>query len=236
MPIRIENPFVDVTARLNPANNPYVAKIIACGLDGSMPVKFGPMLQGLAGNWRQQFTDPVSQLVVEVGCHRGETLAAMAQDFPDTGFVGIDITFKRVMKTAEKAMQGQLKNVQAILANAKTLSQVFAPDEIDGLVIFFPDPWVKKAKQAKKRLINEAFARDTFTCIKPGGFVWIKMDQEVYFLETQTALEAAGFRLTDQKPPLTTRPYSSQFERHFQELGHPTLEGVWVKSPILQSS
>ena len=41
-------------------------------------------------------------LVLEIGSHRGDVLAAMARNHPDSAFMGMDITFKRVVNLLKK--------------------------------------------------------------------------------------------------------------------------------------
>ena len=44
-----------------------------------------------------------SSLIVEIGSHMGDVMCEMANNHPDKAFVGLDITFKRVVTLAEKA-------------------------------------------------------------------------------------------------------------------------------------
>lgn len=241
MPIRMYDPFIDPTANLNPEVNPFLGKMREGLKSGDLPLLFGPDLKGKAGNWRQYFAEKKgtssssgssSGLILEIGCHKGETIRKMACDFRDLNFMGIDITFKRVVNTAEKAAQSELKNVVSVLCNGRGLHHILAPEELDGVIIFFPDPWANKKRQKKNRLLSAEFFEKLKRNIRKGGFLWIKTDNWDYASEIQEHAKKAGFERCENREsldvPLPTRVYTSRFERHFQEQGLETFDGCWV--------
>jgi tRNA (guanine-N7-)-methyltransferase len=205
--------------------------------DGSLAILHGPGLKDARGGWRQRIAafhgrqEPFGKLVVEIGCHKGLTLIEMAQDQPDAAFIGIDITFKRVVTSAQRAHAAGIKNAFFVLANATQLDQLFAPGEIDALVLFFPDPWVKKKSQAKNRLVNAAFTDRVRATLAPGGVFWFKSDQEIYLQQTTECVEKAGFVAATAVGTTFPRDYSSTFEKRFHAQNLPTHGGAWA--PVL---
>jgi tRNA (guanine-N7-)-methyltransferase len=240
-PQRHIDPFATRPEKLNPRVNPYVETILKAQTEGALPIAFGDGLRGAAGQWRERLAafyrgEPAprfTRLVVEVGCHKGATLIAMAKKFPDYGFIGIDITYKRVVLTAQRAQAAGLRNVFCIMANAIGLDQLFAPGELDGMVVFFPDPWVKKASQAKNRLVGPQFATRAAAALSPRGFLWFKTDQKAYFEAGGAALIDAGLGvgpgLSTSAEPLLAHEFSSTFEKRFHEQLLPTYGGVFCR-------
>lgn len=236
MPIRFSDPFIDPLADLNLAVNRYAQLLQDGGQDPETPLSYGPTLKNSAGQWRvrlgQSMGRTPDRLWVEIGCHNGGTAMELASAQPNWGILGLDITFKRVVKTARKAVQAGHKNVHSLLCNASGLTQVFAPGEIDALVLFFPDPWVRKKSQRKNRLLNEAFAQEVHSLLAPGGLFWFKTDQEDYFQEGRAALESAGLNPLpaghkEQLPTLSP----TTFEAHFLAKGIASFGGCWQKPP-----
>src|SRR5689334_8684011 len=96
------NPFLDPTCKTKSWINPYLLAMREAAQDGSLPIYYGDKLKQMPGHWRQhlsaRFTShrPLQKLVLEIGCHLGRTLVQMAEDQKDHGFIGLDITFKRV--------------------------------------------------------------------------------------------------------------------------------------------
>ena len=235
MPLKNPDPFSDRAASLDASVNPFVAKLRDGAASGSLPVSYGSGLRDMKGRWREHLAGTTgnfgahSKLVLEIGCHKGLTLLALARSFPDVGFIGMDITFKRVVTTAERALAEGLSNVTLVLANAMALSQVFAPGELDGCVIFFPDPWIKKKRQLKNRLVHANFALQLRELLSEQGFCWFKTDQLEYFAAAADAFSAAG--LTPGRSSLIgEQTFTSTFEQRFQERGLPTYDGTWLKS------
>jgi tRNA (guanine-N7-)-methyltransferase len=200
-----------------------------------LPIAFGEGLKEFPGRWRtkiqsvHQRTAPWSRLIAEIGCHKGMTLLSVAASQPDVACVGLDITYKRVVTTAERAKTKKVGNAFAAMANASAIDRLFTEGELDGCLIFFPDPWVKKLSQAKHRLVDAAFAARLLTTLAPGGFLWLKTDQEIYFEGAEAAITAAGFqRQPDDWWPLG-KDYDSAFERRFRAQNLPIFSGKWLK-------
>jgi tRNA (guanine-N7-)-methyltransferase len=240
MPLRFHDPFADRAARLNTGVNPYVQLLRDATATGELAVAHGPMLKEHTGKWRAAidrfYRRPASSerrpLFVEIGCHKGLTLTAMAAAHPEADFIGIDITFKRVVTTAQRAKKAGLANVYCVMANAVGIDQLFGEGEIDGLVVFFPDPWIKKKSQAKNRLIDAAFCERLSRVLAPHGTAWLKTDQELYYSEASAAFAATGFKPAASPVALFTETYSSAFETRFTLQNLPTFGGQWQRDII----
>lgn len=233
MPVRSTDVFADVVAKFDNDCNAFVAKLVEAQQNGALPVAMGPALREFPGSWRSKFTAVAGDksqmpLIVEIGCHTGQTLCDMAERHPEALFVGVDITFKRVVHTAERAQERGLKNVFVILANAGGLAPLFCDGEVDGFVTFFPDPWVKK-KHAHNRLYSETFCSTIFRQLSSKGFVWLKTDQLPYFEMACQYTEAAGFRETATLPVFDDGDFSSLFLRRFELKGQPWYGRKWLK-------
>lgn len=232
MPVRSPDVFLDVATKFNKNSNAYVGKLLDAQTDGSLQIATGAALKSFPGAWREKFKN-VSQnstkkLIVEIGCHTGHTLCDMAEAHPEALFVGIDITFKRVYQTAERAEKRQLKNVFTILANASGLRDLFASGEIDGFVTFFPDPW-KKKKHAHYRLYSSQFCTTAWDLLSPGGFLWLKTDHLPYFSDACEFAANQGFKQTDTLPVFQDEDFSSLFLRRFNLKGVDWYNRKWTK-------
>jgi tRNA (guanine-N(7)-)-methyltransferase len=242
MPIRTHDPFADLLQKISPDKNPFVQKMISAQDSGSLPVAFGPALKSFPGQWRQKISSHLNvsssshsasitsetPLIVEIGCHYGHTLVELAKAHQNTLFVGIDITFKRVINTAERAKNLGLNNVFVILANARGLAELFAPREVSGFVTFFPDPWVKK-KHAHNRLYTPKFCETAREKLEQNGFLWLKTDQEPYFQDASKHAKDAGFVEAQTLRVLGDKDYSSVFMRRYELKGLPWYGNKWTK-------
>jgi len=124
---------------------------------------------------------PTSQKVVmEIGFGMGEATALIARDFPDTGFFAVDVHRPGVGKLFSLIKEHQLKNLQVIQGDAHlVMHDMFADASLDGVHLFFPDPWPKK-RHNKRRIVNENFLQQVASKLKPGGFIHIATDWVPY--------------------------------------------------------
>lgn len=235
MPVRTHDVFSDIVAQIDPNKNPFVKKFVEAQASGSLPIAYGPSMKECPGRWREKFSHiegyRTKPLVVEIGCHTGRTLCQMAEAHPEILFLGIDITFKRVIHTAERAQKLGLQNIFSILANAGGLEELFEPNEVDGFVTFFPDPWSKK-KHAHNRLYAPKFCQASWTALRPGGFLWLKTDQELYYADACIHTANQGFQETITLPLLGGEDYRSTFLNRFELQNVPWHGRKWIKPLI----
>lgn len=213
--------------------NPFVGRLVEGCQTGRLQALYGPFLEGMRGHWRGYFKgeNAPENLFVEIGCHKGLVISQMAQDCLNSGFVGLDITFKRVVETAERAQRLGLSNLVSVMANGRGLDLLFQEAEVDGFMVFFPDPWAKKKRQLKNRLLNKAFVESMKSRLKLGGFFWFKTDHKGYFDEVSeicTKLDLQPSFLNDV-PKLWHKDYVTTFQKGFMDKGLPTYSGLWVK-------
>src|SRR5690606_20959055 len=106
----------------------------------------------------------------------------------------------------------------------EVLAHMIAPDSLDGIHIFFPDPWHKK-RHHKRRLIQPPFVRELATRLKPGGYIHCATDWQPYAEQMLSVLGNEPL-LTNTAPDYAPTPdYRPQtkFELRGLRLGH----GVW---------
>lgn len=205
------DPFRDRTRDLSSTINPYLHLLQH---EQHLPLLHGTQLQQAVSCWRTYFKtagmgEPQA-LLVEIGCYRGRNLLEIAQRYPQTACIGIDLTFKRVVLTAQAIYAQKLPNAVSVLSDARDLAALFQPDELDGVVCFFPDPWAKP-RQRKKRLLSTSYCAQLAKLIKTGGFVWLKTDAGDYFAQATQALQAHGFCFTDTVPLVLTSAFEQRF-------------------------
>lgn len=229
MPLLLRDPFQEFKGRFKTGVNPYYSQLLNEG--AMLPLSYGADLKNKRGNYRAFFQRqgcPAEKIVVEIGSHYGKTLMAMAADHPHIGFVGLDITFKRVVTVARKALELKRLNTLTTLVDARFIEELYEPGEVDGIVAFFPDPWSKKKSQLNRRLFNTDFCGKMARVLKPGGFFWLKTDSEDYFHQASAALLANGFVPSAERSGLLARHYASTFEERFSEKKIPFFEGLFM--------
>jgi tRNA (guanine-N7-)-methyltransferase len=163
--------------------------------------------------------------IVEIGFGMGDATAAIAQALPDTDFVGIEVHPPGVGALLKKIGELDLTNLRLVQHDAvEVLRDMVAADSLDGVHVFFPDPWHKK-KHNKRRLIQPDFVRLLASRLRAGGYLHCATDWQPYaeqmleVLGAEPALHntASGFAERPAYRPLT------KFENRGLKLGH----GVW---------
>ncbi|MBX3661520.1 MAG: tRNA (guanosine(46)-N7)-methyltransferase TrmB [Burkholderiales bacterium] len=163
--------------------------------------------------------------IVEIGCGMGETTVAIAAAHPDTDYLGIEVHTPGVGSLLKQIEAAGLGNLRVIQHDAVAVLQgMIAPDSLDGIHIFFPDPWPKK-RHHKRRLIQPPFATLAASRLKPGGYLHAATDWHEY-AEQMLAVLGAEPLLENTVAAYAPRPAyrpQTKFETRGLKLGH----GVW---------
>ncbi|WP_206951437.1 tRNA (guanosine(46)-N7)-methyltransferase TrmB [Trinickia acidisoli] len=177
-----------------------------------------------AANWGTLFGRHAPR-VLEIGFGMGATTAEIAGARRDDDFIGVEVHEPGVGALLKLIDEQQLTNIRIIQHDAvEVIEQMIEPGTLDGVHIFFPDPW-HKARHHKRRLIQPPFVALLASRLKPGAYLHCATDWQNYaeqmldVLGADPALEntADGYAPRPDYRPVT------KFERRGLRLGH----GVW---------
>jgi len=134
----------------------------------------------IKGQWNEQYFNNDHDIVLELGCGRGEYTIALAQKNPDKNFIGIDIKGDRIWVGSAIAIEADLKNVAFLRTIIHHLENFFHPGEVDEIWITFPDPR-PKGRDKRRRLTNHRFLDIYLKILKSGGTLHLKTDNTGFF-------------------------------------------------------
>ena len=121
--------------------------------------------------------------ILEIGFGMGETTAVIAQAHPEIDYLGIEVHTPGVGALLKRIAALGLSNVRVIQHDAvEVLRQMIGPQTLDGVHVFFPDPWPKK-RHHKRRLIQPPFVALLASRMKPGATLHLATDWEDYALQ-----------------------------------------------------
>jgi tRNA (guanine-N7-)-methyltransferase len=157
--------------------------------------------------WEQW--DRKAEKVLEIGPGKGEFLLHLAQSFPHTRHIGVELKKGRFEKICKKAQACRLDNLHLVRGDAREcLPRLFPETSLDRVYILFPDPW-PKARHAKHRLLKQLLINNLHFIIKEKGEVYSATDAGFYSEEIVAAFTAAGgFR---------AEPVASLFPTYFEQ-------------------
>jgi tRNA (guanine-N7-)-methyltransferase len=135
------------------------------------------------GQWSNSFFKNDNPVVLELACGKGEYTVNLAVMVPEKNFIGIDYKGNRIWRGAKTAIEDGVSNVAFIRMQIETLTEFFAPDEVDEIWITFPDPQPQLSRE-KKRLTSPRFLNMYIEVLKPGGCVNLKTDNDQFYTYT----------------------------------------------------
>ena len=125
------------------------------------------------------------KVIMEIGFGMGEATAIIAKNHPENAYIAVDVHPPGIGKLLSRIDEDKLSNVKVIEDDVHVvLEHMFADQSLDGIHLFFPDPWPKK-KHHKRRIVNEGFLRLIHPKIKKGGFIHIATDWVPYAIAIQ---------------------------------------------------
>ena len=190
-----------------------------------------------------QLVDPTSlftpsteprKTVLEIGFGMGETTAHIAQVLPEVNFLCCEVHEPGVGALLKRAGEAGIENIRIIAHDAvEVLEQMLPLESLDGVHIFFPDPWHKN-RHWKRRLIQPEFLTKLLRHVKPGAYLHLATDWQPYAVQMlevlsaepqlqNTATAADGYVEKPHYRRLT------KFENRGLKLGHGVWDLVFIK-------
>lgn len=130
-----------------------------------------------------KYIDEKKPIWIEIGSGNGDYIVEIADRNRDKYFIGIEIKYKRLLKTLKKVKKRNLKNVILFHCSGEIFVNFFLKDNsIDAVILNFPDPWFKK-KHQKRKLLNHQFVNELLPKMKIHSKLYIATDYENYALQ-----------------------------------------------------
>lgn len=153
----------------------------------------------LKGKWAKDFFQNENPVILELGCGKGEYTVELAEKFPGTNFIGIDIKGARLWKGAKTALEKKLKNVAFLRTNIEITGQFFGPEEIEEIWLTFPDPQMKKTR---KRLTSSIFLNKYRNFLKKEGVIHLKTDSNFQYTYTSALVHKNNLEIVAETDDL----------------------------------
>ncbi|MFM7331959.1 MAG: tRNA (guanosine(46)-N7)-methyltransferase TrmB [Brachymonas sp.] len=173
----------------------------------------------------QKDAQKCTSTVFEIGFGMGEATAHIAKALPDTLFLACEVHEPGVGALLKRIEVQGISNIRIISHDAvQVLDQMIPKESLDGIHIFFPDPWHKK-RHNKRRLIQPPFVATLVQHLKPGGYLHCATDWQPYaeqMLDVMSQEPALKNTAIDYAEKPHYRPLT-KFENRGIKLGH----GVW---------
>jgi tRNA (guanine-N7-)-methyltransferase len=173
-------------------------------------------------------------LILEIGFGMGDATAKIAQTRAGDNFLCCEVHAPGVGALLKRCGEEDIGNIRIVQHDAiEVMDFMLGENSLDGVHIFFPDPW-HKSRHHKRRLIQSPFVSRLALHIKRGGYLHLATDWAPYAeqmlqvlsaepLIKNTATDPSGLAEKPSYRPLT------KFENRGLKLGHCVWDLVFEK-------
>ena len=177
----------------------------------------------------QDLTAAPAPVILEIGFGMGEATAHIAKIRPSDHFLCCEVHEPGVGALLKRIGEQDIHNIRILQHDAvEVIDNMLPLSSLDGVHIFFPDPW-HKSRHNKRRLIQSPLVAKLAARLKPSAYMHCATDWEPYavqilevlnaepMLRNTASAEQGGYAVKPDYRPLT------KFENRGLKLGH----GVW---------
>lgn len=163
-------------------------------------------------------------LKLEIGFGNGDSLIDMAQNDPESQYVGIEVHTPGVGRILLNIERLGLSNLKIMSHDAIEILRDMVPSQsLTRVFLFFPDPW-HKSRHHKRRIVNQKFRDFLAEKLIHNGVIHMATDWQDYadhmaeeFLSDERFINLGDAKGVSEKPAY--RPLT-KFERRGLRLEH----------------
>ncbi len=121
-----------------------------------------------------------SDVWLDLGCGKGEFLAGLAKLYPDVFFIGVEIRGK-IAETYFPRYR-HVPNLVLLHGNVNlSIPLMMGHLKVQRVFIHFPDPYSRKARYKKRRMMNEDLVEGLCQILAPDAILSVKTDDKDLF-------------------------------------------------------
>lgn len=177
-------------------------------------------------------------VLLEIGSGMGETTAALAAAEPEIDHVAVEVFEPGLAQLLMRIADAELGNQRLLRGDAvDLLDDAVAPASLDGIRVYFPDPWPKR-RHHKRRLVQPGFVALAASRIREGGTLHLATDWPDYAERMREVCAAApALALQDESAPgsgWSRRPDwrpMTKFETRAVSEGRPVRDLLYTITP-----
>jgi tRNA (guanine-N7-)-methyltransferase len=114
------------------------------------------------------FPVAVDDVALEIGFGGGESLIAQAQQYPRTGFIGVEPFVNGMAKALAAIDSHGLRNIRLHFDDAVSLMAWLPAQSLARIELLHPDPWPKR-RHWKRRFVQDDMVEKLARILRPGG-------------------------------------------------------------------
>ena len=175
------------------------------------------------GNWSNNFFKNNNDIVIELGCGKGEYTVGLAERHPNKNFIGADIKGARLWRGLKTAQEKDMKNTAFIRTRINLIDFYFGENEVDEIWITFPDPHARDIA-TRKRLTSPPFLKRYSSFLKSGGTINLKTDNIIFLEYTLDVIKEYNHEIIE----LNYDIYGSGLDNELTQI-QTHYEKMWLK-------
>lgn len=155
--------------------NPYMIKLVEYP---NHIVYDKDIMNSYKGQWNKKAFKNNNPVFLEIGSGSGNFANGMALKYPNRNHLALEIRFKRLVLSANKAVKNKINNVIFLRRRGEDITKFIGKEEIHGLYINFPDPW---EGNEKNRILQPDFFKLLDEILAQNGILYFKTDHDKYY-------------------------------------------------------
>jgi tRNA (guanine-N7-)-methyltransferase len=149
------------------------------------------------GDWLEAYrAHGEGEIWLDLGCGKGEMVAALAERYPYIFFMGIDV--RKTIAVRFFPQYGRIPNLLLLHGNVNaSIPCMMDRWKVQRVFIHFPDPYDHKRRYKKRQMVDEHLVEGLRGILAPGGVTSVKTDNHTLFEEMDRLLSACLKPLPD---------------------------------------
>lgn len=138
-----------------------------------------------------------TQVIIELGCGKGEYTTGLAKMYPNLKIIGVDIQGERIWAGAKYLLENDINNAVFVRGYVDKILEYFKDIPVSEIWLTFPDPFPKD-RHERRRLTSPDFLNKYKQILIPGGCINLKTDNDQLFLYTLEIIQNMNLKIINK--------------------------------------